>query len=63
LKLLVNEIRVDKIEVRLSGSYSAMAGALHMSTKRERPEIVPGFDQVWLPGTDEVGHWEQTVII
>jgi hypothetical protein len=58
LKLLVNEIRVDKKEVRLSGSYNAVAGALHLSTKREHPEIVPGFNQVWLPGTDEAGRWE-----
>ncbi len=52
LKLLVSEIRVDKKEVRLSGSYSAMASALHMSTKREHLERVPSFDPVWLPSTD-----------
>jgi hypothetical protein len=49
LKLLVNEIIVGKKEVRLSGSYSAMAGALHMSTKHEHLEIVPSFVPVWLP--------------
>jgi hypothetical protein len=63
LKLLVNEIRVDKKEVRLSGSYSTMAGALHMSTKHEHLEGVPSFVPVWLPSTDESGHWEQIVII
>ena len=52
LKLLVNEIRVDKKEVRLSGSYNAMAGALHMSTKHEHLETVPSFVPVWLPSTD-----------
>lgn len=59
----MNEIRVNKKDVRLSGSYSAMAGALHMSTKHEPLERVPSFVPVWLPGTDEVGHWEQVVII
>jgi hypothetical protein len=34
LKLLVDEIRVEKKEVRLSGSYAAIAGALSMLTKR-----------------------------
>ena len=33
LKLLVDEIRVNKKEVHLSGSYTALAGALCMSTK------------------------------
>jgi site-specific DNA recombinase len=50
LKLLVNEIRVDKKEVRLSGSYAAMAGALSMSTKSGHLERVPSFVPVWLPG-------------
>ena len=52
---LVIEIRVDKAdkkEVRLSGSYNAMAGALHMSTKHEHLERVPSFVLVWLPSTD-----------
>jgi len=49
--------------MRLSGSYSAMASALHMSTKHERLDIVPSFDPVWLPSTDEVGHWEQLVML
>ncbi|MFO7666301.1 MAG: hypothetical protein R6V76_06770 [Desulfobacterales bacterium] len=63
MKLLVNEIRVDKKEVRLSGSYSAMAGALHISTKHEHLKRVPSFDPVWLPGMNEAGHWEWIVII
>ena len=33
LKILVDEIRVGKKEVRLLGSYAALAGALSMSTK------------------------------
>ena len=49
LKLLANEIRVDKKEVRQPGSYNAIAGALHMSTKHEHLEKVPSFDPVWLP--------------
>ncbi|MDR3581014.1 MAG: hypothetical protein P4L44_13720, partial [Oryzomonas sp.] len=48
LKLLVDEIRVDKKEVHLSGSYSALAGALSMSTKPAF-EMVPSFVPVWLP--------------
>lgn len=48
LKLLVTEIRVDKIEVRLTGSYAALAGALSMSTKPG----VPSFVSVWLPTRD-----------
>lgn len=51
LKLLVNEIRVDKKQVHLSGSYSALAGALCMSTKPAL-EMVPGFVPVWLPIAD-----------
>ena len=58
MKLPVNEIGVDKKEVRLTGDYNAMAGALHMSTKHEYLEKVPSFDPVWLPGTDEIGHWK-----
>jgi DNA invertase Pin-like site-specific DNA recombinase len=51
LKLLVSEIKVDKKEVHLSGSYSALAGALFMSTKPAL-EAVPSFVPVWLPFTD-----------
>jgi hypothetical protein len=58
LKLLANEIRADKKEVCLSGSYSAMSGALHMSTKREHLEKVPGFDPIWFHSTDKVVHWK-----
>jgi len=60
---LADQIKVDKKEMRLSGSYSAMASALHMSTKHERLYIVPSFVPVWLPGTDESGHWEQLVML
>ncbi len=48
LKLLVEEISVDKKEVRLTGSYAALAGALAMSTKPGVPSFVP----VWLPSAD-----------
>ena len=51
LKLLVSEIRVDKKEVHLSGSYSALAGALSISTKPALG-IVPSFVPVWLPIAD-----------
>ncbi len=51
LKLLVDEIRVVKKEVHLSGSYSALAGALCMSTKPAL-EMVPSFVPVWLPSAD-----------
>ncbi len=52
LRLLVDEIRVDKKEVRLSGSYAAMAGALSMSTKPALFSGVPSFVPVWLPSAD-----------
>lgn len=52
LKLLVEEIRVDKKEVRLSGSYAALAGALSMSTKPRQLSRVPSFVPVWLPNPD-----------
>lgn len=51
LKLLVEEIRVDKKEVRLSGSYAALAGALSMSTKPRQLPGVPSFVPVF-PGRD-----------
>ena len=51
LKLLVEEIRVEKKEVHLTGSYSALAGALCMSTKQAL-ENVPSFVPVWLPSAD-----------
>ena len=51
LKLLVNEIRVDKKEVHLSGSYSALASALSISTKPTL-ETVPSFVPIWLPNPD-----------
>lgn len=51
LRLLVDEIKVVKKEVHLSGSYSALAGALCMSTKPAL-EMVPSFVPVWLPSAD-----------
>ncbi|WP_374045161.1 recombinase family protein [Geobacter sp. AOG1] len=52
LKLLVDEIRVDKKEVRLTGSYCSLAGALRMSTKSGQLLGVPSFVPVWLPSAD-----------
>ena len=52
LKLLVDEIKVVKKEVHLSGSYSALAGALCIGTKRGTLEAVPSFDLSWLPIAD-----------
>lgn len=47
LKLLVSEINVEDKQVRLKGSYSALAGALvNKSIVRD----VPSFDLNWLPG-------------
>lgn len=52
LKLLINEIIVDKKEVRLAGSYASLADALHMSTKPNHLPMVPSFVPVWLPERD-----------
>lgn len=52
LKLLVNEISVDKKEVRLTGSYCSLAGALRMPTKSGQLPRVPSFVPVWLPVAD-----------
>jgi hypothetical protein len=52
LKLLVNEIRVEKKEVRLTGNYTSLAGALRMSTKPGQLPRVPSFVPVWLPTND-----------
>jgi hypothetical protein len=43
LKLLVNEIKVENREVRLTGSYASLAGALRMSTKPGQLPRVPSF--------------------
>jgi hypothetical protein len=48
----VSEISVYKTEVRLTGSYAALAGALTMSTKPAHFEMVPSFVPVWLPSAD-----------
>ncbi len=52
LKLLIDEIKVGKAEVRLSGSYAAMTGALSMLTKQGQLPQVPSFVSVWLPVAD-----------
>ena len=57
LKLLVTEICVDKIEVRLTGSYAALVGALTMSTKPDHFEMVPSFVSVWLPISAHYKHF------
>ncbi len=52
LKMLIDEIRVDKKEVRLAGSYASLAGALSMSTKPGHLAGLPSFVPVWLPIAD-----------
>jgi len=59
LKLLVNEIREDKKEVHLTGSFSALASALSKTTKLGYLESVPSFVLNWLPIADKSGHWEE----
>ena len=51
LKLLVDEIRVEQRQIRIRGSYSALA---HVLSKKKlgNPESVPSFGDVWLPGQD-----------
>lgn len=51
LKLLVDEIRVQGREVKIRGSYSALAHAVG-TKKLGNPEWVPSFGGVWLPGQD-----------
>lgn len=53
LKLLVDEIRVDRKEVRMKGSYAAIAGILE-KTKLGLPMGVPSFGLVWLPLVDHI---------
>ena len=60
LRLLVDEIKVVKKEVHLSGSYSALAGALCMGTKHELA-AVPGFGLNWLPSADKSGQWKEYI--
>ena len=51
LKLLVDRIEVQRRQVSIRGSYSALAHVL--STKKlGSPEWVPSFGNVWLPGQD-----------
>lgn len=51
LKLLVDQITVQKKKVHLTGSYTALLGALTMSTKPAL-EMVPSFVPIWLPNPD-----------
>ena len=51
LRLLVEEIRIEGKEVRIKGSYSALAGMLQ-KTKVGVLEGVPTFGDDWLPGPD-----------
>ena len=48
LKLLVDEIRIEGKEIRISGSYAALAGVLE-KTKAGNSSGVPTFGNVWLP--------------
>ena len=52
LKLLVDKIWVKNKEVRLTGSYTALVGALAMSTKPVPFAGVPSFVLNWLPIAD-----------
>ena len=51
LRLLVDEIKVEGKEVRLKGSYGALAGMLN-KTKAGNLERVPTFGSNWLPELD-----------
>lgn len=48
LKLLVDEIRIEGKEIRIRGSYAALAGVLE-KTKADNSLRVPTFGNVWLP--------------
>ena len=52
LKLLVDEIRIAKKEVHLSGSHAALAGALCGGSKLGSLSGVPSFNPYWLPSAD-----------
>jgi len=54
LKLLADEIRVDKKELRLSGSYAALSGTLRMSTKPGQFAGLPRFVPAWLSVVNEL---------
>ena len=56
LKLLVDEIRVEGKEIRIRGSYAALAGVID-KTKVDNSSRVPTFGNVWLPELGENGHW------
>ena len=51
IKLLVDEIGVGEKRVDIRGSYLALAQAIG-TKKLGRPEWVPSFGDVWLPGQD-----------
>lgn len=51
LKLLVDEIRIEGKNIRMRGSYAALAQAI-AQTKMGNPGGVPSFVPKWLPGTN-----------
>jgi site-specific DNA recombinase len=51
LRLLVSEIRIEKNEARISGSYAALASAV-AETKLGTLDKVPRFEPNWLPDLD-----------
>ena len=60
LRLLVSQIRVNRKDVELRGSYEALAGAIQQST-HGAPSMVPRFAPKWLPNPGKSGHWFVTV--
>ena len=51
LNLLVDEVRLDGSELRIKGSYGALARAVMLS-KEEKPGMVPSFVPDWRPHGD-----------
>src|SRR3989304_3898490 len=62
LRLLVDEIRVMGKEIRIRGSYSALAQAVSQKSLGT-PVGVPRFGYAWLPEKDESGNWSEAVRI
>ncbi len=52
LKLLVDEIRIVKEKVHLTGSFAALAGALCYGSERDSLSGVPSSVLYWLPSAD-----------
>ena len=48
LRLLVSQIRVNRADVEMRGSYDALAGAIHQSAHGILPSV-PRFAPKWLP--------------